>query len=156
MLWVEQQQEVRTMTTTTDKCPHGRDIYTEECTRCERDATQYREAVDAVKAIGSGINGGSKGVVAAAFGKEHAYLFNELAEAIALSTLLRTEDRPCYEALNSGSTFETVASEEHPAHDGRIGCGVVVGALRALSVKRTDDVLKARKFWLDQIYGPRY
>jgi hypothetical protein len=139
------------MTTDTHTCPHGRDIFEGRCTLCERDHEQYVKAVAAVDELGKGVNGGNVNVTAAAFGREHAYLFNELATAVALSTLLRTYDNIC--PLSSSTVFP---SERHPEHDGRLGCGTVIGALRTLAVKPDEDVLSARKFWLSRIYQLPY
>lgn len=136
------------MPTETLACPHGRDLYREACTMCRIDHEQYEKALVAVESLGRGVNGGRAAVTARAFGCEHAYLFNELATAVALSALLRTYNSLC---PVDGTIFK---DDPHPEHDGRLGCGTVVGALRTLATKREDDPLQAREFWLSRIYEP--
>lgn len=138
------------MTTETNTCPHGNDFYS-GCTSCTREYAQYQKALDAVEALGQGVNGGSVFVTAAALSREHAYLFDKLAQSMAMSTLMRTYDSLC--PMTAAGT--TVFDDRHPDHDGRLSCGTVIGALRMLAVRRTDDVLEARRFWRGKVYeGP--
>lgn len=138
------------MTTAIHLCPHRVNIYEQSCSQCRQEYAQFEKAKAAVDALGQGVNGGSIFVTAAALNGEHAYLFNQLATAMALSTLRRTYNSLCAE---TGTIF---TDEPHPEHDGRLGCGTVIGALRTLAVKRTDDVLASREFWLAKVYEAPY
>lgn len=133
-------------------CPHGNDLYSVQCGLCKQDREQYKKAEEAVEALGRGVNGGRPAVTAAALNREHAYLFQKLAEAMAMSTLARTYDSLC--PMVAAKT--TVFDDAHPEHDGRLSCGTVIGALRTLAVRPQDDVLEARRYWLGRTYQPGY
>jgi hypothetical protein len=133
------------MTATKDKCPHGNDFYS-GCASCDFDHRRYNEAKAAYESVSRNINGGSSNVLGSIIAQEHPYLTNELAEAIAYGILSRTYDRLCPDGPGNIGT--------HPEHDGRLSCGTVVGALRIMSTRDNEDVLKARTFWLGRLYQP--
>lgn len=138
------------MTTATHLCPHGVNMYAESCGRCESDRKRYADAKAAYEPLSRNINSGSTGILGAVVGREHAYLLNELATAVARGVLVKTYDSLCNEP---GTIFKDV---KHPAHDGRIGCGTVIGALSTLAMRPGEDGLAERKFWLDRNYDAGY
>lgn len=136
--------------TTTAMCRHGIDHYVSSCGQCDRERADFERTKTAYESLSRDLNGGNVNVAASVIGAEHPYLLNKLAEAVALGVLTRTYDRLCPDA----SIF--AATDPHPEHDGRIGCGAVIGALRTLAVRSTDDVLRQREFWLSRIYQSEF
>jgi hypothetical protein len=133
-------------------CKHGIDHYVSSCGQCDRERQEFLDAEKAYEAVSRYINGGHANVVGAVIGREHPYLLNELAQAVAYGVLSRTYDRLCPES----GTGRIIDFGAHPEHDGRLSCGTVVGALRTLAVRTDEDVLKARTFWLGRIYQPDF
>lgn len=111
---------------------------------------KYREAREAYNSVSHALNtGGDSHIVGAVFAEEHPYLLGKLFTGVAYAILMRTYPHLCPEAR------ETIfADEPHPEHDGRLSCGEVIGALRIFGVKRGDDVLAAREFWVKRVYNP--
>lgn len=138
------------MTVAEHLCPHKVNIFEASCGQCRREQEQYDKAVKAVEALGQGVNGGEARITAAALNTEHAYLFQKLAEAMAMSTLARTYDSLCPE---TGTIF---GDTPHPAHDGRLACGTVIGACYTLAFRPGGEVLVDRRFWLGRVYDPGY
>lgn len=135
-------------------CRHNVDHYVSSCGQCDRERKEYMEAEVAYKPLSHLINHGATGVVAAVLGREHPYLLNELTSAVAVAVLRRTYDGICRESTN-GRTDMGV----HPDHDGRLGCGAVVGAMRTLGTAPGElehDVLKSREYWLSRAYEPDF
>lgn len=138
--------------TATAMCRHNVDHYVSSCGQCDRERADFEKTKAAYESVSHAINGGSTNVLASVIGREHGYLLNELASAVALGIMVKTYDSICRDSLDGRITDFGV----HPEHDGRLSCGTVVGALRTLAVKDGDDVLKSREFWLSRIYQPEF
>lgn len=127
-------------------CKHGTNIFEKVCSQCDFDRNRYEAAKAAYEPVSRNINGGSASILGAVIGREHGYLLNELAQAVAHGILMKTYDSLCTEGSPSIGS--------HPGHDGRLACGTVVGALRILGTNETESALDARKFWVDRAYDP--
>jgi hypothetical protein len=137
-------------------CKHGVDHYVSSCGQCDRERADFERSKVAYEAVSRDINGGNVNVLGAVLGAEHPYLLQKLTEAVALGVLQRTYDRLCTEPSIFDMSVAPFTREAHPEHDGRLSCGTVIGALRTLAVKRDDDVLKSREFWLGRVYQPDF
>ena len=143
--------------TTTAMCRHNVDHYVSSCGQCDRDRSDYDKAETAYKELSHLINHGSTSVIGAVLGREHPYLLNELVSAVAVGVLRRTYDSICRESVTNGGRMTDMGI--HPEHDGRLGCGAVVGAMRTLATNPLEDeasVLKSREFCLSRMYEPGY
>jgi hypothetical protein len=111
---------------------------------------RYAEAQTAYEPLSRNINGGHPNILGAVIAREHRYLTNELAQAVAYGVISGTYESACPVDSIFGA---------HPEHDGRLSCGTVVGAFATMGARPNSDLavlLAERKFWLERIYEPGY
>lgn len=89
------------------------------------------EANEAASAISRYINGGSVRYLARALANDHPTLLGQVAKAVGWAILMRSTGNLNYPVGDAAMTCRE--GGDHPAHDGRLTCDTIRGAMLLLN-----------------------